>query len=215
MPYIQFQLRRGLASEWTSANPVLASGEMGLETDTYKVKIGNGTLNWNDLPYGIGQYDLQSVTETGSTTNIAVNITNSAISSNTVSGALTVTGGVGIGGNLNVGGNITANIIATSAVIGNATTVTVNTSPVVIDSFDVSSYSTVKYIIRAVNSTNYHSMEAFLVNDGVDAYITIYASLKNNINLISLSAAVNGSNVELTANGYISGNSVKIFATRL
>lgn len=215
MPFVQFQLRRGLASEWASVNPILAQGELGLESDTKKVKVGNGIDSWSSLQYGIGYNDLYAVTSTGNTTNVAINITNTAMSSNTVSGALTVTGGVGIGGNLNVGGNITANIIATSAVIGNATTVTVNTSPVVIDSFNINSYSTVKYIIRAVNSTNYHSMEAFLVNDGVDAYITIYASLKNNINLISLSAAVNGSNVELTANGYISGNSVKIFATRL
>jgi len=45
------QLRRGTASEWTAANPVLAQGEMGVETDTLKVKIGNGSSNWASLPY--------------------------------------------------------------------------------------------------------------------------------------------------------------------
>jgi hypothetical protein len=45
------QFRRGLAAEWQSVNPVLAQGEMGLELDTNKAKIGNGVLNWNDLPY--------------------------------------------------------------------------------------------------------------------------------------------------------------------
>ena len=39
---IQIQLRRGTASDWTSANPTLAQGEMGLETDTGLTKIGNG-----------------------------------------------------------------------------------------------------------------------------------------------------------------------------
>lgn len=49
---IQIQLRRGLASEWTSANPVLAEGEMGVELDTLLFKIGDGVQNWNDLEYG-------------------------------------------------------------------------------------------------------------------------------------------------------------------
>ena len=52
MPYVQLQLRRGTAAEWFSSNPVLADGEMGLETDTRLFKMGNGVLNWNSLPYG-------------------------------------------------------------------------------------------------------------------------------------------------------------------
>jgi hypothetical protein len=52
MPVVtQVQVRRGTASEWTSANPTLASGEWGLETDTLKVKIGNGSTAWNSLAY--------------------------------------------------------------------------------------------------------------------------------------------------------------------
>lgn len=45
------QLRRGLASLWTSANPILAAGEQGFETDTQKSKYGNGSAPWNALPY--------------------------------------------------------------------------------------------------------------------------------------------------------------------
>lgn len=48
---VQIQLRRGTASEWTSANPVLAVGEMGLETDTLRYKIGNGSTAWTSLSY--------------------------------------------------------------------------------------------------------------------------------------------------------------------
>jgi hypothetical protein len=48
---VKIQLRRGTASEWTSANPVLMQGEMGVETDTLKVKIGNGSTVWASLPY--------------------------------------------------------------------------------------------------------------------------------------------------------------------
>jgi hypothetical protein len=47
----QIQVRRGTASQWTSTNPVLASGEWGYETDTGKVKIGNGSSAWNSVSY--------------------------------------------------------------------------------------------------------------------------------------------------------------------
>ncbi len=52
MPNIQFQFRRGTASEWTSANPTLAAGEMGIETNTSLFKIGNGATGWSGLSYG-------------------------------------------------------------------------------------------------------------------------------------------------------------------
>jgi hypothetical protein len=45
------QLRRDLASEWTSVNPILTEGEFGVELDTGKVKIGNGVDVWTALPY--------------------------------------------------------------------------------------------------------------------------------------------------------------------
>jgi hypothetical protein len=51
---IKVQFRRGSASEWTSANPLLAEGEMGLELDTGRFKVGTGLLNWNALSYASG-----------------------------------------------------------------------------------------------------------------------------------------------------------------
>lgn len=50
---VRFQLRRDTAANWASVNPVLALGEPGVETDTLKVKVGDGTLNWNNLGYTI------------------------------------------------------------------------------------------------------------------------------------------------------------------
>ncbi len=46
------QFRRDTASTWTSVNPTLAVGEMGLETDTGQFKIGNGSSSWTALAYG-------------------------------------------------------------------------------------------------------------------------------------------------------------------
>lgn len=52
MPAITtIRLRRGTAAQWSSANPVLAAGEMGIETDTRKFKFGNGLTQWNSIPY--------------------------------------------------------------------------------------------------------------------------------------------------------------------
>ena len=45
------QQRRGTAAQWTSANPTLAAGEIGYETDTGKFKIGNGSSQWSALNY--------------------------------------------------------------------------------------------------------------------------------------------------------------------
>ena len=47
----RLQLRHDTAANWVSVNPLLLSGETGIETNTNKVKLGNGVLHWNDLPY--------------------------------------------------------------------------------------------------------------------------------------------------------------------
>jgi len=49
----RMQQRRGTASQWTSANPILNAGEMGWESDTNKFKIGDGTNHWANLDYFI------------------------------------------------------------------------------------------------------------------------------------------------------------------
>ena len=45
------QLKRGTAAAWASANTVLSAGEAGYETDTKKIKIGDGSTAWNSLVY--------------------------------------------------------------------------------------------------------------------------------------------------------------------
>lgn len=48
---LRIQFRRDTAANWTSVNPVLAEGELGLELDTDKFKIGDGTSDWGSLSY--------------------------------------------------------------------------------------------------------------------------------------------------------------------
>ncbi len=47
----RMQQRRGTAAQWSSANPILAAGEIGFETDTGKFKLGNGSSTWSSLNY--------------------------------------------------------------------------------------------------------------------------------------------------------------------
>lgn len=47
----RIQYRRDTAANWTAANPVLALGEPGWETDTKKRKVGDGTTAWASLSY--------------------------------------------------------------------------------------------------------------------------------------------------------------------
>jgi hypothetical protein len=51
MPYIQLQLRRDTSTNWAAQNTILASGEFGVNLDTYQFKIGDGITPWNLLPY--------------------------------------------------------------------------------------------------------------------------------------------------------------------
>lgn len=62
----QIQVRRGTASQWTSANPTLSAGEWGLETDTLKTKIGDGATAWTSLAYATGSVSISNVTGLGS-----------------------------------------------------------------------------------------------------------------------------------------------------
>lgn len=46
---IRIQLRRDTAANWVASNPVLRAGEFGVETDTLKIKVGDGTSTWNAI----------------------------------------------------------------------------------------------------------------------------------------------------------------------
>jgi hypothetical protein len=50
----RIKLRRDSAANWATNNPILALGEPGLETDTRKIKYGDGITHWSSLPYAAG-----------------------------------------------------------------------------------------------------------------------------------------------------------------
>jgi len=72
---VQIQLRRDTAANWASANPTLALGEFGMETDTMFYKIGDGTTAWASLAYaelaGTDKFTIDEETGTSYTLGIA------------------------------------------------------------------------------------------------------------------------------------------------
>lgn len=64
----KIQLRHGTAAQWTSANPVLLSGEVGYETDTQKQKLGDGVTAWNSLSY---YHDPDLISDHGALTGLS------------------------------------------------------------------------------------------------------------------------------------------------
>ena len=47
----RIQLRRDGAQQWANVNPILAQGELGIEIDTSRLKVGDGVTAWNSLKY--------------------------------------------------------------------------------------------------------------------------------------------------------------------
>ena len=62
----RMQQRRGTLAEWNdpviAASVILQAGEVGLETDTGRFKIGNGTSVWQSLPYYLPDNNPSNVT---------------------------------------------------------------------------------------------------------------------------------------------------------
>ena len=70
----RIQLRYDSSSNWSTSNPVLLRGELGIESDTRLIRIGDGSTNWNNLSYinDFGQSNDAGVTAVSTdTTSIA------------------------------------------------------------------------------------------------------------------------------------------------
>jgi hypothetical protein len=129
---VQMAQRTDTAANWTSANPILLLGELGHESDTDKLKIGDGATNWNSLTYlpidGTWTGDTIAVAYGG--TGLTSTPTNGQllIGNGTGYALATLTAGTGISVT-NGSGTITLAIDSDTAIANITTTATSGTLP--------------------------------------------------------------------------------------
>jgi hypothetical protein len=58
------QLRTNTSANWSAVNPILSQGEPGYESDTGKLKIGDGISFWNDLSHFAGSDNISALVDT-------------------------------------------------------------------------------------------------------------------------------------------------------
>ena len=118
---VQIKLRRDTAANWLSVNPVLASGEPGYETDTRKIKYGDGSSTWSVLNYAVTQADAGSLT----VVSIAPNVVNSSLTSVGTLTNLTVTNTI-VGSITGNAGSVSNGFYTNSSFALGTTTIAVN-----------------------------------------------------------------------------------------
>lgn len=148
---IQIQYRNDTAANWTSANPTLLSGEIGYETNTGKMKIGNGSSTWTALGYFPANASITTGTIDGAT------ITNSPISGST--GSFTTLS--------STGGAVNGTVGATTPSTGAFTKVTLSAGT-----------TTVQPILLNAGTNLTTATAGSVEYDGVVAYLTPTANAR-------------------------------------
>jgi hypothetical protein len=120
---VKIQIRRDTSSNWTSVNPTLSQGELGFETNSKKIKIGDGSTTYTSLSYIIDPTTSISNTAARTLINDRLQVSNAATLyatkiSPTTSGLLAHTGRATISTNLAVTGNTTVSGLIANGSLG-------------------------------------------------------------------------------------------------
>lgn len=95
------------------------------------------------------------------------------------------------------------------------TITTWNNSTQVLDSFRTTAYRTVKYIIQVTSGSDFQSSEILLLHDGTSAYITEYAIITTNSNLVNYDAYISSGDVMLLATPVNNINNINLVKTSI
>lgn len=130
---------------------------------------------------------------------LAANVTLGSIASNVTARGNLIANNISTIGNLVVESTATITNLKVSDVSSNRTpvSVTINT---VIDSFPVNKYRSAKYTMRVNSDDGYQAVEALLIHDNANSYVTIYGSLSTiGTDIIALSTNIVSGNVRMLA----------------
>ena len=200
----------------TAAQPNITSlGTLTSLTVTGNATAGNviassGTIQYGTNP-GSGSISVNTGTTTAGIFSSGITDINLGLAANIIMGATGKT--VTARGNVTAD-NLQSNTLSVGDFYSSRTAISVGSSNTVIDTFDAATYRSAKYTIKVSDSTGYQALEALLVHDDINSIITVYGSLSTTgSELMSLSTAVNGTNIELRATPVNSSTSVNLMGT--
>lgn len=196
-----------------SANITNATlGNLGISGNTISSINSNDNIELN--PDGTGNILLVAntaitgslvINSTSDANYGAISIGNATIAANTTSGAAGIFTGIGSSAisNITIGTSSSTvkvpGALSAGSIIGNSSNVTITTDTL-IDTFPIATYRTAKYIIKVSNSTTYEALEALVIHDGSDSYITVYGYISSDdTDIVSVSTSIAGGNVNLYA----------------
>jgi len=146
-----------------------------------------------------------SINSTADSNYGAISIGNATIAANTTSGAAGIFTGIGSSAisNITIGTSSSTvkvpGTLATGSIVGNSANITIVTDTL-IDTFPIATYRTAKYIIKVSNSVTYEALEALVIHDNTDSYITVYGYISSDdTDIVSVSTSIAGGNVNLYA----------------
>jgi hypothetical protein len=154
---------------------------------------------------GTANLNAVNINSSGDSNYGAISLGNATIAANTTSGAAGIFTGIGSSAisNITIGTSSSTvkvpGTLSAGSITGNNSNITITTNTL-IDSFAVGTYRTAKYIITVSNSTTYEALEALVIHDGSDSYITVYGYISSDdSDIVSVSTDISGGNVNLYA----------------
>jgi hypothetical protein len=136
---VQLKLRQDTSSGWSAVNPILLAGELGRESNTGKIKIGDGSTAWNSLayqPFGalITNADISATAEIA-VSKLADGAARQLLQTDTAGTGVEWTSNVDVPGTLDVTGAATFDAAVTIAgdLTVNGTTTNINTQNLVVE----------------------------------------------------------------------------------
>ena len=154
---VKIQVKRTTKQSWTTANPLLASGELGYETDTGNFKIGNGTLLWNALGYAAYDSALLEARLAQEAWHKPTRLATADVLPNTpayTAGSADADGGTGTGAYLQASSNARLVVDGTDAVTGNRVLVKNQVNAVHNGIYDVTTQGSASAPWRLTRSTD-------------------------------------------------------------
>ena len=171
------------------------------------VMIANGAIAVNGNTGGIFN---------SSISNINIGLNSNTIYLGSVSGNVTTTNDFVSNGNITTNKTVIANNIQVADLYSKRNPISVPLQNTVIDTFPVSSYRSAKYTIKASSDLGYQALEVLLLQDDINTFITVYASLSSAVlgaETILVTANITSGNVNLLATPYSQNTVVNLMGT--